>query len=428
MAEFVGEDRRGDNRKMIKKQTVLILGAGASHHLGFPLGKRLIEDIYRLVFDKSKGWSLAGTGRIIENEYFSNAQLLERFLELSNYKKADGQRYTHKDIEEFADRLFQAQPTSIDFFLEKNPQYRLLGKLCIIFCISRFEDQDSWQYRPSSDPIKLKEDFPDFGWYSYLWHRLVADCKDFKDLLSNKITIITFNYDRSLEFYLFRAIKAFFNVEDDEAMDVFNTIRIKHVYGRLGKLFEEMSGISSSPLLPEEVMLETAPYTPWEIRCFYRLMGNTGEYGMAQHDFNEGSTMGTDKARAFLTEKFNKVVKDIQTFYEGNTAEQKKEFLNDLLFAEQIYFLGFGYHEENFKVLGLPAAGFDLDKLSIKGTAINMTEEEKKSIERRLSKVFKSKDFLKKYGYIHIYRSLDGLDKSEPCIIKNFLRNVEPLI
>jgi hypothetical protein len=40
---------------MIEKQTILLLGAGASCHLGFPLGEKLIQEIYRFVCSSSKG-------------------------------------------------------------------------------------------------------------------------------------------------------------------------------------------------------------------------------------------------------------------------------------------------------------------------------------------------------------------------------------
>lgn len=416
---------------MIKKRTVLILGAGASVHLGFPLGQKLIQDIYRLVFARSKGVKRISdiTGeRFPEGDFLSNSQLLERFLELSNYTKDGVQKYTFYDIEEFADRLFQAQPPSVDFFLEKNPQYRLIGKLCIIFCISRYEDENSWQYSPSKYPVNLRKgNFPDFGWYRYLWHNLISECKDINDLHNNKITIITFNYDRSLEFYLMRAIKSFFNVEEDEVMKVFDSIKIKHVYGRLGKLYEEINRLRHPSLSPEEIMFETAPYTPWEIGCFYRLMGEVIEYGWSSRDFEKDSTALSEKSRQFLVKKFNKVVNEIQTFYEDNAAEKKNEFLNDLKSAERIYFLGFGFHDENLKALGLPAAKgvLDLSKVQINGTAIDMSPQEAGLIKKRLCEIFEAKDIYAPTN-VNILSSWKGLDELKACLITSFLRNVAP--
>ncbi|MDP8260199.1 MAG: hypothetical protein P9L96_04260 [Candidatus Gygaella obscura] len=416
---------------MIKRQTVLVLGAGANVHLGFPLGQELIKDIYRLVFDRSIGVKrisdVAGE-RFSKRDFLTNSQLLERFLELSDYKKDDGQKYTSDDIKEFAERLFQAQPPSVDFFLEKNPQYSLIGKLCIIFCISRYEDENSWQYLPSKYPNKLKKDFPDFGWYRYLWNNLIKGCKDIKDLHNNKVTIITFNYDRSLEYYLMRAIKTFFKAEEEEVMEVFNSIKIKHVYGRLGKFYEEINSLPGLPLSPEKFMLETAPYIPWDIACFYQLIGEKIEYGWSRRDFEQGSDVFSKKNRQFLVERFNKVIREIQTFDEANVKGQKEEFLKHLKSAKRIYFLGFGYHDENLKALGLPGeeGDFDFNKVRINGTAVNMTSEEARLITGRLAASFKAKG-LHEVQYIKIQCSWNGLDKSELCLIRNFLRNVAPL-
>jgi hypothetical protein len=116
------------------------------------LGKKLIEDIFSFIYGESFGVQkdlVSGKEHIRKGVMRKNSVLLARFLELSGFKDEDGERYTFEDVEEFADRLFQAQTPSIDLFLEKNPRYRLLGKLCIIFCISSNENEKSWQYDPA---------------------------------------------------------------------------------------------------------------------------------------------------------------------------------------------------------------------------------------------------------------------------------------
>jgi hypothetical protein len=218
---------------------------------------------------------------------------------------------------------------------------------------------------------------------------MLSGCKSIQDLSKNKITVITFNYDRSLEHYLIRTARSFFGVSESDAVSAISSIRIRHVYGRLGKLYAELSETSNSPRSPEEVMLETADYTPWRIGCFFRLMGEIGEFGMDESDFADNREVLSVKAREVLIKKFKRVVDDIQILYEGTDEEQKKDFRNDLQSAERIYFLGFGYHVENLKALGLSedALGLDLKKSLIKGMAVNMTEEEVKSIKKRLNAV-----------------------------------------
>ncbi len=181
---------------MIEKKTVLVLGAGASCHLGFPLGQKLIQDIYRLVHGKSAGvrkYDIKDYGVSFSNDEAKNSDLLQRFLKFSGSSKKDGQIYSSEDIQGFATRLFKAQQPSIDFFLQKNPQYSYLGKVCIIFCLSKYEAKDSWQYSPARYLHRPDQSFPDFGWYEYLWHKMIDGCKNIDDLKKNKITIIISN-------------------------------------------------------------------------------------------------------------------------------------------------------------------------------------------------------------------------------------------
>ncbi|MCG2688642.1 hypothetical protein L6250_03355, partial [Candidatus Parcubacteria bacterium] len=267
---------------MINNRIVLVLGAGASCHLGFFLGQELIEEVYRFVHGQTKGiknlgvpkTAFGGEDSLIE-VWEGNSILLERFLKLAEYKKDNGQEYSSEDIKEFAERLHRAQPPSIDFFLEKNPQYSLLGKICIIFCLSRYEDQNGWNYFPSKFPERLKDDYPDHGWYKYLWHKLIDGCETFEDFKKNEISIITFNYDRSLEYYLMEAIKSFFNIAEEKAAEAVSVIQVHHVYGKLGKLDWEINCFQDgSYKSPEDCMMERQPFTPWEPSCFFRLMGN----------------------------------------------------------------------------------------------------------------------------------------------------------
>jgi len=43
------------------------------------------------------------------------------------------------------------------------------------------------------------------SWYEYLFNQLTTRFDDFE---KNKLSILTFNYDRSLEFYLFTCMRA----------------------------------------------------------------------------------------------------------------------------------------------------------------------------------------------------------------------------
>jgi hypothetical protein len=55
---------------------------------------------------------------------------------------------------------------------------------------------------------------------------------DFRD---NRVSFITFNYDRSVEQFFFAALKNSFGVEGAELETLFSHLRIVHVHGLLGK-------------------------------------------------------------------------------------------------------------------------------------------------------------------------------------------------
>ena len=54
------------------------------------------------------------------------------------------------------------------------------------------------------------------------------------DFRNNRLGLVTFNYDRSLEHYLYTAPKHRFNAE--EAIRLIKTVTVIHVHGQLGQL------------------------------------------------------------------------------------------------------------------------------------------------------------------------------------------------
>jgi hypothetical protein len=76
-------------------------------------------------------------------------------------------------------------------------------------------------------------------WYVYLWNRLYPDARDVPELLRNPLRVVTFNYDRSLEHFLFNAIKNTYSTSEQKALDAVNAFSIVHVYGKLGTYCSE---------------------------------------------------------------------------------------------------------------------------------------------------------------------------------------------
>jgi hypothetical protein len=112
---------------------------------------------------------------------------------------------------------------SIDAFLETVPEDMKLGKYLIALCLKQLESVD--RLFPPNDS----------GWYQYLLSSLLGS--SVSPFSGNQLTIVTYNYDRSLEAYLYHAlIAAVFGMTDVEATEELARIPILHVHGILRKI------------------------------------------------------------------------------------------------------------------------------------------------------------------------------------------------
>jgi hypothetical protein len=187
---------------VITTPTVLVLGAGASYPYGFPTAKGLKELICQAFSDLS-----------------TSATLL-----LSD--ESDELRYTPPSAEEFfqfREAFLKSGQPSVDAFLERRPNFLRVGKLAIAYCLIPFEDEAKL-YRPD---LSRGGD-----WYEYLSTKLNSSFEEFGN---NKLSIITFNYDRSVEHYLLNSLLNLHGKEPDKCANALAQIPIVHVYGQLGK-------------------------------------------------------------------------------------------------------------------------------------------------------------------------------------------------
>nr|WP_319372467.1 hypothetical protein [uncultured Methanobacterium sp.] len=191
---------------MIESPTTLILGAGASAPYGYPLGKNLKNRIIRLLsgmMEKETGW----------------------VYDLNIPKES---------VKDFVIKLDSSERPSIDSFLEKYKNYTnfsKIGKIAIVDIISQYEGYGNLR-NPNNDD----------NWYGYLVENLYESDID---ELPEKISIISYNYDRSLEEYLILPLLGTYpeleTFEDCES--VIKKIPIVHMYGRLDPLlWEENNG------------------------------------------------------------------------------------------------------------------------------------------------------------------------------------------
>jgi hypothetical protein len=173
---------------MITIPTVLVLGAGSSMGFGYPSGPQLKQNIL------SK---------------FNQYDILINQL-----------GYTIQDTQVFINALRDSGRMSVDAFLENRPDLIEIGKIEIaVDLISHEKHAILFQ--------------GENNWYDYLFQQMYCQFADFPN---NRISFITFNYDRSLEHYLFNALKNSFRKEDKEVAEIISRLTIIHVHGKLGNL------------------------------------------------------------------------------------------------------------------------------------------------------------------------------------------------
>ena len=144
--------------------------------------------------------------------------------------------YGLPEIREFANAFKKSQLASIDAFLSMHDRFREIGKSSISVVLSQRENPD-FVINDNND-----------HWYQMLWNILCEDAKSVGDLKQNKIKFISFNYDRSLEYFLFESCKHTFGVSDGEALNIVKYFNILHVYGKLGEFC--YPGFSSNDARP----------------------------------------------------------------------------------------------------------------------------------------------------------------------------------
>ena len=210
---------------MIDKKTVFILGAGASCPYGYPSGAQLRKEIC-LDF---------------HSQYLSHLCATESNTHTRNDKL--------ENIEYFTKTFFNSSTKSIDLFLARNPQLAETGKYIIAFKV--FDAEKKSHFREQS----VQEQ----DWYSYLFDRLtdgIIDRNTLPEFSRNNVSFITFNYDRSLEHFLYESLRnSFTEVPDHEIKKEFVKIKIIHVYGQIAPLKwqDSTEGIGYSPNFSDTV-------------------------------------------------------------------------------------------------------------------------------------------------------------------------------
>ncbi len=280
---------------MIKKRTVFILGAGASSPYGFPIGKDLNREIL------TYPWV----------DIFKNFQENKIWNHIFN-------KYGEEEVKSFIETLRKNKNTPIDVFCEYRSDYIEIAKALISLTLIKYEIENNLYLEKSEE-----------DWCQYLFNEM----KD-HNMQNNNVSFITYNYDRSFEYYFINKIKTVLNKDDNYIRNFFKVNPVLHLHGILGEL----------PLISD---VDSRNY----------------------NDFNDPTNLDL-------------CISKIKTIHEDNDHDQVFKFARELLYnAEIICFLGFGYDQKNIERLTAPGL---LAGKTIYGTTYGFTASQIQRIKSNL--------------------------------------------
>jgi hypothetical protein len=214
---------------LLKSRTLFVVGAGASFEVGFPVGRDLKAEIAaRLDIKFEDGFAQSSGDR----------ELTAALHEL--VRRQDGQRgdinpWLHKAWQ-MSDALPQA--VSIDNYIDarEDPEIAELGKLAIVRSIAQAERRSSLFFDNEGSRVAAISNAANTHYHSMFQLLSEGLRTSSAGSIFDHVGIISFNYDRSLEWYLVNAIANFFAMPIHLAEEILGSLQIVHPYGTLGPL------------------------------------------------------------------------------------------------------------------------------------------------------------------------------------------------
>lgn len=231
--------------------------------------------------------------------------------------------FDEAQVRTFATALRLSGKLSVDAFLEHRPDLRTVGKAAIAAALIPRERTLTLFARPEGGPST----------YDHIWASLNTEPSQFK---KNRLRVVTFNYDRTLEEYLAQALANSYSLKDDQVEDLLGAVPIIHVHGVLGN-HPRLGGGQSRPYATE-LTRANIDLAAGDIRILHE---------QADDDPN------VKRAREALQE------------------------------SERVVFLGFGYDPINVRRLGLEHLG---GAAAVYGTAFGLTRPEKDRVKKTVGR------------------------------------------
>lgn len=316
------------------KFITFVLGAGASFEVNMPTGNELKSKIAE---------SLAFKANSLRESAGGDALLRGAFNELS---KQASKEVLLKDYYDAARRIKDGMPQapSIDNFIDShrsNERIAEVGKLAIASEILKAERQSTLYINPKNSYNKLDFSRISDTWFNTFFQLICLNAQE-EDLPArlSKVRVITFNYDRTLEHFLFNSIQNYYGSKPDRAADILSHLTVFHPYGQVGNL-------------------------PWQKSVGLIPFGG---------DMNSSTLI--------------QIAQKLRTFTEGTSerASEIEQIRASIFEAEILTFLGFAYHELNLQLLFGSQKGTPTKRSTqVYGTAMGLSESNKKAIATELS-------------------------------------------
>lgn len=337
---------------MLKSETVLVLGAGASCNLGFPTGPQLLQLI----------------GRALEilppssEPRSGDPEILAAFQRIAG---SDGL----VSLIEAGHRIREAAQNGADngnsidniiYQLEGHADVSLVAKLIISGVILASEKNcldPKLGYGISKDILKN-------SWYPLFMNLLCQGInRTTLSSIFDHLSVVNFNYDRSFEYFLPFSLTSTFGIEMDEARKLASSLRIFHPYGSLGLL-------------------------PWQVGGKDKV--EFGQRGVLPETLAAGIRTFTERVQ------------------EGNEIQEWRKLVHQ---SQKLVIIGFGFHDQNLDLLESEAAAGTPNVGRVVGTTFGMPEPHRAMVSDRVMTTFSNrtrvpelpnlpaKEFLVEYGY-----------------------------
>lgn len=208
---------------MFRKQTLFVMGAGASREAGLPIGAKLAEKLSDLLrFEHNAGHFIGPDPEL--------HKMFPPHLRPAALKISRGVAFANS-IDEFIDAH------------KNDPTVATAGKAAIVYSILQQERLSTLFADREDDYPSIKLASVQNSWFLDFGRMLVRDVDVLsKHALFNNVSIICFNYDRCIEQYLTYTLRDHYSISHGEAAKLVSSLDIIRPYGSIGSLEEVYYG------------------------------------------------------------------------------------------------------------------------------------------------------------------------------------------